>query len=143
LFPPPPLLLKVDVALMEACAIDLANRVVESRPTKILTLATTGLVLALPLARVLQVGLGCFSFFFEWIIKNKQNRDDDSNLLVVLLAPPLLFLPFYVVPCCLSHEETVTHYALRLCGCDLTLFLSCSRFFICRFLWPMRGKLGA
>jgi len=84
--------------LMEACAIDLANRVVESRPTKILTLATTGLVLALPLARVLQVGLGCFSFFFEWIIKNKQNRDDDSNLLVVLLAPPPFISSFLRCP---------------------------------------------
>ena len=45
----------VDVDLMDACATELAERFVRLRPSKILTVATTGLVLAIPLGRILQV----------------------------------------------------------------------------------------
>lgn len=46
----------VDVNLMDACAKDLSQLVMEeTRPTKLLTVATTGLVLALPMAKYLQV----------------------------------------------------------------------------------------
>ena len=45
----------VDVDLVEACAEELAHRFAAARPTKILTVATSGLVLALPLGRLLQV----------------------------------------------------------------------------------------
>lgn len=37
----------VDVDLMDECAKDLAERFVSSKPSKILTIATTGLVVAL------------------------------------------------------------------------------------------------
>jgi xanthine phosphoribosyltransferase len=46
---------QVDVNLMDECARDLAERFMDVKPTKILTVATTGLVIALPLARYLQV----------------------------------------------------------------------------------------
>jgi len=46
---------KVDVELMDECAKELANKFLESKPTKILTVATTGLVIALPMAKYLQV----------------------------------------------------------------------------------------
>jgi xanthine phosphoribosyltransferase len=45
----------VDVDLMDDCAKDLAERFVDLKPTKILTVATTGLVIALPMAKYLQV----------------------------------------------------------------------------------------
>jgi len=48
---------EVDVDLMDACAAELARRFQNLRATKILTVATTGLVLALPLGRLLQVRL--------------------------------------------------------------------------------------
>lgn len=47
----------VDVDLMDACGRDLAERFMSSRPSKILTVATTGLVLAIPMAKYLQVPL--------------------------------------------------------------------------------------
>mmetsp|Transcript_2882 Transcript_2882/g.6797 ORF Transcript_2882/g.6797 Transcript_2882/m.6797 type:complete len:209 (-) Transcript_2882:479-1105(-) len=46
---------QVDVNLMDDCAKELAARFMESKPTKILTVATTGLVIALPMAKYLQV----------------------------------------------------------------------------------------
>lgn len=46
---------KVDVELMDECAKELANKFLDSKPTKILTVATTGLVIALPMAKYLQV----------------------------------------------------------------------------------------
>mmetsp|Transcript_17687 Transcript_17687/g.27293 ORF Transcript_17687/g.27293 Transcript_17687/m.27293 type:complete len:716 (+) Transcript_17687:204-2351(+) len=46
---------QVDVELMDECAKELANRFMQSKPTKILTVATTGLVIALPMAKYLQV----------------------------------------------------------------------------------------
>jgi len=46
---------KVDVNLMDECAKELANRFVNVKPSKILTVATTGLVIALPMAKYLQV----------------------------------------------------------------------------------------
>ena len=46
---------KVDVDLMDACAQELSQRFVNTKPTKILTIATTGLVIALPMAKYLQV----------------------------------------------------------------------------------------
>jgi xanthine phosphoribosyltransferase len=46
---------QVDVNLMDECAKELANLFVETKPSKILTLATTGLVIALPMAKYLQV----------------------------------------------------------------------------------------
>lgn len=45
----------VDVNLMDECANELSQRFVKEKPTKILTVATTGLVLALPMAKYLQV----------------------------------------------------------------------------------------
>lgn len=45
----------VDVNLMDECAQDLSGQVANERPSKILTVATTGLVLALPMAKYLQV----------------------------------------------------------------------------------------
>jgi xanthine phosphoribosyltransferase len=45
----------VDVNLMDACARDLSTAVTKLRPNKILTVATTGLVIALPMAKYLQV----------------------------------------------------------------------------------------
>lgn len=46
---------KVDVNLMDICAKELADLFVKQKPTKILTVATTGLVIALPMAKYLQV----------------------------------------------------------------------------------------
>lgn len=46
---------KVDVDLMDACAQELSQRFVDTKPTKIMTVATTGLVIALPMAKYLQV----------------------------------------------------------------------------------------
>lgn len=45
----------VDVNLMDECAKELSQRFVSEKPTKILTVATTGLVVALPMAKYLQV----------------------------------------------------------------------------------------
>jgi xanthine phosphoribosyltransferase len=47
----------VDVNLMDSCAKDLSELVIQSnsKPTKILTVATTGLVVALPMAKYLQI----------------------------------------------------------------------------------------
>ena len=47
----------VDVNLMDQCGKDLADRFVSSKPSKILTIATTGLVIAIPMAKYLQVPL--------------------------------------------------------------------------------------
>mmetsp|Transcript_29951 Transcript_29951/g.59902 ORF Transcript_29951/g.59902 Transcript_29951/m.59902 type:complete len:773 (-) Transcript_29951:79-2397(-) len=47
----------VDVGLMDECGRDLAERFFDTKPTKILTIATTGLVIALPMAKYLQVPL--------------------------------------------------------------------------------------
>ncbi|CAM9827165.1 unnamed protein product [Discosporangium mesarthrocarpum] len=47
----------VDVPLMEECSKDLADRFALIRPNKILTVATTGLILAMPMAMLLQVEL--------------------------------------------------------------------------------------
>ncbi|KAL3791078.1 hypothetical protein HJC23_012063 [Cyclotella cryptica] len=47
----------VDVDLMDECGKDLADRFVGSKPNKILTIATTGLVIAIPMAKYLQVPL--------------------------------------------------------------------------------------
>ena len=46
---------QVDVDLMDACAQELSQRFVNTKPTKIMTVATTGLVIALPMAKYLQV----------------------------------------------------------------------------------------
>jgi xanthine phosphoribosyltransferase len=46
---------KIDVNLMDECAEELASRFVSQKPSKILTVATTGLVIALPMAKYLQV----------------------------------------------------------------------------------------
>lgn len=46
---------KIDVNLMDYCAEELSNRFVDQKPSKILTVATTGLVIALPMAKYLQV----------------------------------------------------------------------------------------
>jgi xanthine phosphoribosyltransferase len=46
---------QVDVNLMDECARDLSARFMSDKPTKILTVATTGLVIALPMAKYLQV----------------------------------------------------------------------------------------
>lgn len=46
---------KIDVDLMELCAAELAHRFRKDRPTKILTVATTGLIIALPIAKLLQI----------------------------------------------------------------------------------------
>ena len=45
----------IDVNLMDDCAKELSNRFQRLNPTKILTIATTGLVLAIPMAKYLQV----------------------------------------------------------------------------------------
>lgn len=45
----------VDVNLMDECGIELANRFIRTKPTKILTIATTGLIAALPIARHLNI----------------------------------------------------------------------------------------
>ena len=45
----------VDVELMDQCAKELSQRFVDLKPNKILTVATTGLVIALPMAKYLQV----------------------------------------------------------------------------------------
>lgn len=45
----------VDVNLMDSCAKDLSELVMSTKPSKILTVATTGLVVALPMAKYLQV----------------------------------------------------------------------------------------
>jgi xanthine phosphoribosyltransferase len=47
----------VDVDLMDQCGKDLAERFVKVKPSKILTVATTGLVIAIPMAKYLQVPL--------------------------------------------------------------------------------------
>lgn len=47
----------VDVELMDQCGRDLADRFVGVKPSKILTIATTGLVIAIPMAKYLQVPL--------------------------------------------------------------------------------------
>jgi xanthine phosphoribosyltransferase len=47
----------VDVNLMDQCGKDLADRFVSAKPSKILTIATTGLVIAIPMAKYLQVPL--------------------------------------------------------------------------------------
>ena len=46
---------KVDVNLMDECAKELSERSMHLKPSKILTVATTGLVIALPMAKYLQV----------------------------------------------------------------------------------------
>lgn len=46
---------QVDVNLMDECAKELSVLFTDKKPTKILTVATTGLVIALPLAKYLQV----------------------------------------------------------------------------------------
>ena len=45
----------IDVNLMDDCAKELSNRFEQLKPTKILTVATTGLILAIPMAKYLQV----------------------------------------------------------------------------------------
>ena len=45
----------VDVNLMDDCAKELSNKFIDLKPNKILTVATTGLVIALPMAKYLQV----------------------------------------------------------------------------------------
>lgn len=45
----------VDVDLMDDCAKELSERFIKEKPNKILTVATTGLVIALPMAKYLQV----------------------------------------------------------------------------------------
>lgn len=45
----------VDVNLMDDCALELVNRFADLKPSKILTVATTGLVIALPMAKYLNV----------------------------------------------------------------------------------------
>jgi len=47
----------VDVDLMDSCGKELAERFVKVKPNKILTIATTGLVVAIPIAKYLQVPL--------------------------------------------------------------------------------------
>lgn len=46
---------KIDVNLMDECAKELSDRAMQLKPSKILTVATTGLVIALPMAKYLQV----------------------------------------------------------------------------------------
>jgi xanthine phosphoribosyltransferase len=46
---------KVDINLMDECGKELADRVMQLKPSKILTVAVTGLVIALPMAKFLQV----------------------------------------------------------------------------------------
>jgi xanthine phosphoribosyltransferase len=45
----------VDVDLMDECAKELSDRFIDLKPSKILTVATTGLVIALPMGKYLQV----------------------------------------------------------------------------------------
>jgi xanthine phosphoribosyltransferase len=47
----------VDVELMDECAKELSNRFFGHKPNKVITVATTGLVIALPIAKYLQVPL--------------------------------------------------------------------------------------
>jgi xanthine phosphoribosyltransferase len=47
----------VDVELMDECAKELSNRFMDLKPNKVITVATTGLVIALPMAKYLQVPL--------------------------------------------------------------------------------------
>ncbi|KAL7543326.1 hypothetical protein ACHAXR_012678 [Thalassiosira sp. AJA248-18] len=47
----------VDVNLMDECGRELSERFVSAKPSKILTIATTGLVIAIPMAKYLQVPL--------------------------------------------------------------------------------------
>jgi xanthine phosphoribosyltransferase len=47
----------VDVDLMDECGQELAERFIKVKPSKILTVATTGLVIAIPMAKYLQVPL--------------------------------------------------------------------------------------
>lgn len=47
----------VDVDLMDQCGKDLAERFIKVKPSKILTVATTGLVVGIPMAKYLQVPL--------------------------------------------------------------------------------------
>ncbi|GMI09556.1 hypothetical protein TrVE_jg10406 [Triparma verrucosa] len=46
---------QVDVSLMDECAEELASRYTDLKPTKVLTVATTGLVVAIPICRYLSV----------------------------------------------------------------------------------------
>ncbi|GMH78886.1 hypothetical protein TrLO_g8621 [Triparma laevis f. longispina] len=46
---------QVDVSLMDECAEELASRYTDLKPTKVLTVATTGLVIAIPICRYLSV----------------------------------------------------------------------------------------
>jgi xanthine phosphoribosyltransferase len=46
---------QVDVNLMDDCAKELSERFMNQKPTKIMTVATTGLVIALPMAKYFQV----------------------------------------------------------------------------------------
>jgi xanthine phosphoribosyltransferase len=45
----------IDVNLMDECAAELAERFLDLKPTKVLTVATTGLVVAIPISKYLQV----------------------------------------------------------------------------------------
>jgi len=45
----------VDTNLIQDCGVTLANRFAATRPTKLLTVATTGLAVAVPVAQVLQI----------------------------------------------------------------------------------------
>mmetsp|Transcript_6663 Transcript_6663/g.15109 ORF Transcript_6663/g.15109 Transcript_6663/m.15109 type:complete len:799 (+) Transcript_6663:59-2455(+) len=47
----------VDVNLMDECGRELAERFISEKPSKILTIATTGLVIGIPMAKYLQVPL--------------------------------------------------------------------------------------
>jgi len=47
----------VDVDLMDQCGKELAKRFATARPSKILTIATTGLVVAIPIAKYLRAPL--------------------------------------------------------------------------------------
>jgi len=46
---------RVDVNLMKECAEELAEKFIQEKPNKVLTVATTGLVIAMPIAQYLQV----------------------------------------------------------------------------------------
>jgi len=46
---------RIDVNLMDECAEELANRFIKEKPTKILTVATTGLVIAIPMSKYLNI----------------------------------------------------------------------------------------
>jgi xanthine phosphoribosyltransferase len=45
----------IDVNLMDECANELAQRFLELKPSKVLTVATTGLVAAIPMSKYLQI----------------------------------------------------------------------------------------